>query len=255
MRGDAQWQRAEQERRRRFWRVLGGSALVHVAGFALMVFSPDPRSSLALPAVVTVDLVSLPAAALAVPDPAPSTPPPAPSKPAPKRPVVLPKTPQRAPEPKREAAKPKPKPQPRATPPPPDPEPESAEYEDVLAELRAMAGEKRPERSDPRASGGATSGPGVPVPPEVAAWIRSARVHVRQAWVLPPGFRDAPLETHLEVQIDPSGRLLGEPRITRRSGNPWFDEGVVRAMQKASPLPPPPRPGTWPFVFSPEDLL
>ena len=87
------------------------------------------------------------------------------------------------------------------------------------------------------------------------ARIRSARVHVRQAWVLPPGFRDAPLETHVEIELDSGGRMLGDPRVTRRSGNPWFDEGVVRAMQKASPLPPPPRSGAWAFVFRPEDLL
>jgi hypothetical protein len=47
--------------------------------------------------------------------------------------------------------------------------------------------------------------------------------------------------------------VIGEPRITRRSGNPWYDEGVVRGIQKASPLPPPPRAGDWDFVVLPED--
>ena len=42
--------------------------------------------------------------------------------------------------------------------------------------------------------------------------------------------------------------------MLRRSGNPWYDESVVRAIQKASPLPPPPEAGEWPFVFKPEDL-
>lgn len=36
-------------------------------------------------------------------------------------------------------------------------------------------------------------------------------------------------------------------------GNPWYDENVVRAIQKASPLPAPPEAGEWAFVFVPED--
>jgi TonB family protein len=57
------------------------------------------------------------------------------------------------------------------------------------------------------------------------------------------------------VELDASGAVVSEPRITRRSGNPWYDEGVVRAIQKASPLPPPPSAGEWDFVFLPEDAM
>ena len=89
---------------------------------------------------------------------------------------------------------------------------------------------------------------------EVAAWLRAARLAVRQAWVLPAGFRREPLETQVEVELDAQGKVLSEPRVVRRSGNPWYDESVVRAIQKASPLPAPPEAGTWPFVFKPEDL-
>ena len=42
---------------------------------------------------------------------------------------------------------------------------------------------------------------------------------------------------------------MGEPRIVKRSGNPWYDDGVVRSIQKASPLPAPPEAGEWSFVF------
>jgi TonB family protein len=87
----------------------------------------------------------------------------------------------------------------------------------------------------------------------VADWIRRAKLHVQRSWVLAPGFRMEPLETHVEVDLDASGRLRGEPRITRRSGNPWYDEGVVRGIQKASPLPAPPESGKWSFVFYPQD--
>ena len=108
--------------------------------------------------------------------------------------------------------------------------------------------------------GGAATTPGArasgtaSVAPEVAAWLRAARLHVRQAWVLPAGLRHEPLETQVEVELDAQGNVLAEPKVVRRSGNPWYDESVVRAVEKASPLPPPPEPGTWPFVFKPEDL-
>jgi TonB family protein len=55
------------------------------------------------------------------------------------------------------------------------------------------------------------------------------------------------------VALDASGEVLGTPRILRRSGNPWYDEGVVRSIQKASPLPPPPEPGDWTFIFDSDE--
>ena len=83
--------------------------------------------------------------------------------------------------------------------------------------------------------------------------MRRAKIHVRRNWVLTPGFRTQPLETHVSVRLDAGGRVLGEPKVVRRSGNPWYDDNVVRAVQKASPLPAPPEAGSWPFVFRPED--
>ena len=47
--------------------------------------------------------------------------------------------------------------------------------------------------------------------------------------------------------------MLGKPRIVQRSGNYHYDDGVVRAIRKASPLPAPPEAGEWTFVFVPED--
>ncbi len=91
--------------------------------------------------------------------------------------------------------------------------------------------------------------------PEVAAWLRGARIHVRRAWVLAPGFRMQALETHIRVDLDAQGRVRGEPEVTRSSGYPWYDDSVVRAVQKASPLPVPPEAGEWPFVFRPDALL
>ena len=65
------------------------------------------------------------------------------------------------------------------------------------------------------------------------------RMHVRKSWVLAPGFRREPLTTQVEVKLDVAGQRRGRAReVTQRSGNPWYDDSVVRAIQKASPLPP-----------------
>ena len=71
--------------------------------------------------------------------------------------------------------------------------------------------------------------------------------------MLTPGFRTQALETHVSVRLDARGNVIGEPQITRRSGNPWYDDSVVRAIRKASPLPPPPEPDRYAIVFKPED--
>jgi colicin import membrane protein len=131
------------------------------------------------------------------------------------------------------------------------------EYEDVLAQLRAESGEDAPPteiaQAAPAAIGSPGSPTGVAVSPEVALWLKRAKIHVRKHWVLPAGFRNEALEAHVEVNLDASGGVRGTPRLSRRSGNPWYDEGVIRAIQKSSPLPAPPEAGKWTFVFLPED--
>jgi len=252
------------------------SALAHACVLAALAWAPRSSAPAALPGAVMVDLVAMavpaseparpapapsPARATPLPpEPAPAKPPPQPKPPAPPPPTaeaVLPKTPQREPD-KPKPPKPEPKPEPdeakaKPEPPPPPPKkpPEAPDYDDVLASLRAERGETRPDRATaPPAPAGAA---GVPVSPEVASWQRAAQMAVRRAWVLPAGFRKQPLQTHVTVDLDAEGNVLGEPRVTQRSGNPWYDESVARAIQKASPLPRPPEAGAWPFVFCPEE--
>jgi TonB family protein len=90
---------------------------------------------------------------------------------------------------------------------------------------------------------------GVEVSPEVLAWTREARIHVRRNWVVPPAFEMQSLVTTIDVDLDAAGNVRGTPSVRQRSGNPWYDENVVRSIQKASPLPAPPDSGTWPFTF------
>ncbi len=253
------------ERRREFRHLLWVSVVAHVAGILLFGLSPSWSVRSAGPEVIAVDLVMAPTPARTRPappaPPAPSPPAPAeapaPAPPVPvKKQVVLPKEPT-APEPEPKPA-PRPRPQRRELDPSELQKPAPVEdYEDVMAKLRAEAGEPRAEptpepvqvaRAEPAPAGG-----GARVSPEVAAWIRRAKIHVRRSWVVPPGFRTQPLETRVKVRLDAGGAVLGEPDIVRRSGNPWYDDGVVRGIQKASPLPPPPEAGEWEFVFVPED--
>jgi TonB family protein len=248
-------------RQRDFRRAVGASVGLHLALLLLLLWAPS--FSVAPPAgVIAVNLVSLPSqAAPAAPKPAAAKPPAPPKRPAP---VVLPKEPvepavkpvAKPEKPKPELAKPEPKP-----PPKPEPAPER-DYADVMEQLRAETGETTPpapsevaEAPAPAGTPGAGGAPGAPVSPEVAAWIRAARAHIRQTWVVPPGFRNQALQTVVEVDLDASGGLLGAPRIVRASGNPWYDEGVVRSIRKASPLPPPPNAGRWTFVMVSDELL
>jgi colicin import membrane protein len=249
---------AEARRRGLRWTLLA-STVGHAVLAGLLIWTPSFRARpVRMPSVLTVELVAAPPAAKATPRPVPKPPPP----PAPRK-VVLPSRPTRA------AAPVPAEPVVRR----PEPPPEES-YEDLLEKLRANAGEARPDpvevarrtppppRPEPTPAPQVqplptatprSGGPGRPAPPEVVAWLRDARIHVRREWVLAPGFRLQPLETHVEVSLDAGGRVVGEPEITRRSGNPWYDESVVRAIQKSSPLPAPPEAGDWPFVFRPED--
>jgi outer membrane biosynthesis protein TonB len=241
----------DSARQREFRRFLVASALLHLGAFALLTAVP------ALPTVrpsgaIAVNLVAAPRPVRAVPAPrAAPKPKPKPPRPAP---VVLPTEPT--------PPKPRPKPAPREEE-PPEPEPVAEEdYGDVLDQLREELGEEAPaepseavEPAQTAALGAGGTGPARPIPPEVARWLRDARIHVRRNWTLPGSFRMQSLVTEVEVDLDAMGNLKGTPRVARRSGTPWYDDGVVRSIQKASPLPAPPEAGAWTFVFaSDEDL-
>jgi TonB family protein len=223
-----------------------------------------------LPGVVSVSLVAAAPSAPAAGKPAVRKPPPKPEakpvepKPAPPPPPkpevkadkkLLPKEAVREPKPA------PPKPKPAVAPPKPE---EPLDYDDALDSLREDLGEEKDagEAADPELlasvrpsqSGPPGGGSGDPVDPEVAAWMRRVKIHVTRNWVLQPGFKRQAIQAVVEVTLDATGNVL-EIDVTDGSGNPYYDQSVVRAIEKASPLPPPPESGEWPMLFSPQDVL
>lgn len=242
------------------------SAVAHVGLLGLVLAAPEGRR-MTRPTAISVDLVALAPGGAPKPRPAPPKPAPAaeaapkpePAPPPPPKPkeVVLPEKPR--------GPRPDPKPEPRRREVFIEPKPAEQEksLDDLLSEMREDAGEPAAaaESAEPVETAVAdTEGPpggggGVLVSAEVRDWMLRAKRHVRRAWVVPPGFRNEPLETHVLITLDARGNVIGTPEIERRSGNPWFDDGVVRGIAKASPLPAPPEPGEWAFIFTPEDSL
>jgi protein TonB len=241
-----------------------GSALAHVGALGLVLFSPGDHDH-EPPRVISVELVepapaAAPAAAPKVapappPEAAPEPPPP-PPPPKPKT-VVLPENPT-APKPPPKQ-KPKPKPSEEVFKEPPKKQEKS--LEELLAEMRG-SGDKPPaptagEAADTAVapSPGPSEGSGDPLTPEEMAWHAAVKRKMRGIWIVPPGFRAQTLVTRVVVSLDASGNMQGSPRITQKSGNPWYDESVIRGLTKASPLPPPPEAGDWPMQFEPGDSL
>ncbi|MEM7413357.1 MAG: energy transducer TonB [Myxococcota bacterium] len=234
------------------------SALVHVGAMVVFWLAPGDSSAALPPQVIAIELIEPPPSA---PAPKPrAAPKPEPVPPAPKPPpkpeqVVLPEKP----------TQPKPKPKPK---PPPKPreqkevfrEPEKKQeqnLEDLLAQMRGEAGETAPEAPSQTAtvpSAGSSRGTGQLSAAE-RAWHAKVIRQMKRVWVVPPGFRTQDLETRVTVRLDAAGAILGTPQIVQRSGNPWYDEGVVRGLSKASPLPAPPEAGEWTIVFRPRDAF
>ena len=170
-------------RRQELRRLIAISFAAHLVVVVIYGFSPESKISVPR-GVVSVELVRAPAAAR----PTTSAPvvKPVPPKPVPPKPkkVVLPAEPTT------------PKVQPKVVKPEvvekPAPEPEQ-ELEDVLAQMRAESGEEAPPteiaKAAPTAIGPAGSPTGVAISPEVARWLKSAKIHVRKNWLLPAGFR------------------------------------------------------------------
>jgi len=94
----------------------------------------------------------------------------------------------------------------------------------------------------PPAAGGMPGAAGtVRVSPEILAYARALDEKVRANWTVPElAQKDAgKLTVQVRITIEKDGKV-SNLRMEKVSGNPYFDDSVRRAIQKASPLPVPP---------------
>ena len=70
---------------------------------------------------------------------------------------------------------------------------------------------------------------------ERSAWATQITAALQRVWTRPPGL-DQNLKCVINMQLSATGEVL-TASIKTSSGNPLYDESVVRAAYKASPLP------------------
>lgn len=71
---------------------------------------------------------------------------------------------------------------------------------------------------------------------EVSIWGTQLVAAIQRVWTYPPGTADQNLGCVVNMQLSATGEVLSA-RIQRSSGNSLFDDSVVRAVYKASPMP------------------
>lgn len=195
------------------------------------------------------------------PPPAAAETKPEPPKPAP---VVQPKPEPRIEKPDiaiKEPAKPKPKPKPEVKPAPKPkpvvkPVPDETQAKRLLAEAlqreqqqlavererQAMKDQLTRDAANARFKG-------------IAAWVDKIRAKIRGNIVLPPDLKGNPEALFLVTQL-PTGEVL-QARLVISSGHSGYDEAVLRAILKSSPLPKPDSPGLFErelkLTFRPKD--
>ena len=257
------------DHRRRLRNAMLVSLAIHGSIFAAFAVGPTPTFA-PMPEVISIDLVAAPPAASrpsrrspAPPPPKAPAPEPPPPEPAPPTPPVVKAPVQVLPEESPGRIR-KVKPEPKPAPPRPKREKELS-YEDAMAALDDELGvdetadllqappapvESEISSGQPEASEASRSG--AVVSPELAAWNLATARLIQRTWVAPPNFRNRGLATTLELRLSASGDVIDPPKVVRSSGDPFFDDNAVRAVLKAAPLPPPPKPGRRSFTFNAE---
>ncbi|MCL5808464.1 MAG: TonB family protein [Deltaproteobacteria bacterium] len=101
------------------------------------------------------------------------------------------------------------------------------------------ATEKTEKAGKEEAATGFASQPGtVEMDTQMRAYYAMVWSQIKGKWVLPQGIlRGEALETIIDVTILRSGAVT-QVNFEKRSGNRYFDESAMKAIRKASPLPP-----------------
>ena len=246
----------------------GPSALlalaVHVLLVAALMLGVHWQSR--APDVVTVELWQPPSAPLARPEPPkveapkPAPPPPPPAKPEPRieKPdiaVKAPPKPKPKPEPK-PVPKPEPKPKPAPVVKPAPPPPDETLAKQLIAqalereEQRRAADRERQAMKDQLAREAQSAKDRA-----LQTWIDKIRNSIRGRIVLPLDLQGNPEALFLVTQL-PTGEVL-DAKLVISSGHTGYDDAVLRAILKSSPLPKPDSPGLFQrelnLTFRPKD--
>ncbi len=173
------------------------------------------------------------------PEPPKKEPKPEPPKPEPKPDIAV-KEPEKPkeekpppkPEPPKKEEPPKPKPKPPAPPKPkpPPPKPAAPPQDDYMAKLLARETAAAQQNTERAAAGRASA--------EETDYTNRVRTKVRGNLVRPPGLQGNPEAIFMVEQL-PDGQIMSI-RLIRSSGIAALDTNIERAIQKSSPLPPPP---------------
>lgn len=201
---------------------------VHVVLAVVLTFGIRWQSR--APEVVTVELWQPPPAA------EPETPRPAPApeaKPEPRieKPDIAIKEPSK-PKPKPEA-KPKPKPAPK----PDDRLAQQRLREELQREQQQIAAERERQTIKDRMTREAARSAAAAREKGIATWVDKIRAKIKGNIVLPPGIKGNPEALFLVTQL-PTGEVL-DARLVISSGHAAYDDAVLRAILKSSPLPKP----------------
>jgi len=104
-----------------------------------------------------------------------------------------------------------------------------------------QTGAGRPAGADTGGGGGGgVGGTGYGLTPEQARFGRYYMTvfnKIQSAWVLPNYYEQSSLMAIVEITVRADGRIVNI-QFEKKSGNAEFDRSVMRAIQKANPLPP-----------------
>ncbi len=206
---------------------------VHLVLAAALVLGVSWQSR--APEVVTVELWQ----------PAPPPPPPEvvpePPKPAP---VPVAKPEPRIEKPDIAIKEPtKPKPKPVAKPAPPKPDDRVAQQrlrEEIAREQQLLTAERERQAIKDKMTRDAARSAATAREKGIATWVDKIRTKIRGNIVLPPDIKGNPEALFLVTQL-PTGEVL-RAQLVISSGHAAYDDAVLRAILKSSPLPKPDSP-------------
>ncbi len=205
------------------------AVVMHVVLAAALVLGVSWQSR--APEVISVELWQPPPPPPPVAEPEPPKPAPVPeAKPAPRieKPDIAIKEP------------PKPKPKPVAKPVPPKPDDRLAQQrlkEELAREQQVLVAARESQVIRDRMARDVARSAASAREKGIATWVDRIRAKIKGNIVLPPGIRGNPEALFLVTQL-PTGEVL-DAKLVISSGHTAYDEAVVRAILKSSPLPKP----------------